>query len=1729
MLATYYIIFSLISYLTISSLPLDEPDVNPAPIASEAVAADCNCTITQAGATYPINALESDQSAVQFYSYGIPNFQSANTGLEVDNGLIIFMYCDTTTNITSVFLIVDIANSGSGGSMAFEMNCVPDSAYISVEDDVGEFSGMPPTLFGNWNWQGCCTDGGVIENIGCTNSFTLDLLVSNGIDSAMWLVGDISAPDQIPLSIDGEFITINCGGGVCCPVDFDSEITITDATCPDVPDGSISVAPVDGTPGYSFSWSNGASTPDLTNLLAGTYFVTVTDNLGCTEELEIEVGISPGIPPTSPAEISLCSETNVAVFDLTSVENIINGDAGITIEWFSDAGASTPITDPANYSSMSTTIYAVANNGFCLSEPVPVVLEVLVAPVADTASLLICEENDGMATFDLTTLDDQISGGGGDVMWYQDSTLNSLIGNPTAYFSGSTSVFAVVTDGVCFSPVVEVPLTVSLLPIGETAQLNMCSDIYGEAVFDLTSLEPSIGIGEIDWYHNASLTLEIVEPDMFSTSSVTVYATIFDGLCVSVPIPVVLVVDETPVGNPVTISACDDGSGSATFDLWQYENDVTGGTGNAEWYLNSDGTGPIPNPGDFESGPTVIFATVTDDICISSPVPVTLEIIDNPVANSVTIETCADSTGIGIFDLTASDTEISGGSGTVTWFEDLSGNVEVADPTEYLSSGGLVYAQVMVGSCESEIVPVDLIIVSSVSANPIDISACTDGSGTATFDLTSFDGQVSGGSGTVMWFEDPAGSMPINSPDSYTSGSATVYANVTAGDCISDIVAIGLSTVSAPSATAIVDTVCGDTNAVVVFDLTSLDPDVSGGAGSVEWYLDSLATLPISDPTDFSTGDTIVYALVSDSVCKSPTVEINLTVLEGVVPNPIAAEYCLRPGDSIEIDLTQYDDDVSGGLGVVAWYIDAVASIPIITPNAFNLSVSETVYATVTYQGCVSQSGPVAFDVVPEPVVNDLLIGRCGDANNQVQLDLTSLDSLISPGGGDVTWYWDTTAFTEVPDPGMLVTGDTTVFALASDSICTSDVAIVTISVVSNLEANSPEIEICTIGESSATIDLTDYDLLVSVSGSVIWFADPAGIDTISDPENYITSGGMVYVQVTDGDCSSEIVPVIIQFEISNYPDLVCAYTGTDSVEITWNDVASEYQISFAINGISGGSPSNTTSNSFSLGGLNEGDSVTLWVVALFDSVCTAPLESEITCIVDACPTVVIELPGLDSAYCQDVLYVALSAIPAGGTFSGSGVIGDTLFPSMVAGPMTTVTYDWVNPNDGCSYMASVPVNIYEPLAIPQASCDTSTLTSVSILWSGTAGAFGYIFSVNGGPLSSPVVTGETSLTVSDLQEGDEVTFSVWAIAENVCGNSDTVTISCFASDCPPAEVSIIAPGNICSDGGTIQLEVTVTGLSDPELTWGGEGVSADGVFDPTQVQPGEVVVTVQAEEDNCIYDAQHTIAVVETPVAAMEVSGVPCADSTMRLSFVGSVPSGTEVFWDLNGGISTGDYPLNFDVMWDAPGDYEVSVYAVNNGCWSDTVRAEVILEAAMSAPVVSCVEEQLDAILIEWLDVDGASSYEVEASAGQATVVGNTATISDVTPGSSVEILVTAMGETVCGPVSAGVVCSTSNIPAPVIFAPNVFSPNGDGINDMFYLQTNEEVEIIDVLRIFDRWGALVFEVNSIPPNDPSYGWDGTVKGKQANPGVFVYALTYRTRFGEEFAIKGDITLLR
>ncbi len=95
--------------------------------------------------------------------------------------------------------------------------------------------------------------------------------------------------------------------------------------------------------------------------------------------------------------------------------------------------------------------------------------------------------------------------------------------------------------------------------------------------------------------------------------------------------------------------------------------------------------------------------------------------------------------------------------------------------------------------------------------------------------------------------------------------------------------------------------------------------------------------------------------------------------------------------------------------------------------------------------------------------------------------------------------------------------------------------------------------------------------------------------------------------------------------------------------------------------------------------------------------------------------------------------------------------------------------------------------------------------------------------------------------------------------------------------------------------------------------------------------------------------------------------------------------------------------------------------------------------------------------------------------------------------------------------------------------VYIPNAFSPDADGINDVFRVGTGTGVVKINYMKIFDRWGALLYEAKDIPAGDYTTGWDGKVNGQRLNPCVVVYIIEVEFLDGVKLLYRGEINIIR
>jgi gliding motility-associated-like protein len=90
--------------------------------------------------------------------------------------------------------------------------------------------------------------------------------------------------------------------------------------------------------------------------------------------------------------------------------------------------------------------------------------------------------------------------------------------------------------------------------------------------------------------------------------------------------------------------------------------------------------------------------------------------------------------------------------------------------------------------------------------------------------------------------------------------------------------------------------------------------------------------------------------------------------------------------------------------------------------------------------------------------------------------------------------------------------------------------------------------------------------------------------------------------------------------------------------------------------------------------------------------------------------------------------------------------------------------------------------------------------------------------------------------------------------------------------------------------------------------------------------------------------------------------------------------------------------------------------------------------------------------------------------------------------------------------------------------VFIPNIFTPNGDGINDTWKPKMSEYIKEGYQLSVFDRWGQRIFHTT-----DTEAAWDGTVKGKKVAPNTtYSYRVLVRDFTGQEYEFVGYVNVI-
>ncbi|VDH04057.1 gliding motility-associated C-terminal domain [Bergeyella zoohelcum] len=418
-------------------------------------------------------------------------------------------------------------------------------------------------------------------------------------------------------------------------------------------------------------WSTGETTPSITVNTGGVYSVTATQNGCSSSSADITITHDPDPALQITGNLSICTGNDTT---LTAVGN------GNFVSYLWSNGATTPTITVNTTGTYTVTVTTANGCQFQASATVTIGT----APVVTAHQVDVCSPN-GTHSFDLTTYEPNISTATGIAFTYYENQADAMAGNantianPTAYTTGTRTVFVRVSDGNCFA-IAELTLNIKPIPTPQIQQ--SAAVICGTTPVTLTSNYPTGNL----WSNGATSSSITVNTPRTYTLTVT------ENGCTSTPVSVTIAQELNPNLNITgNLSLCQGSTTTLTADT----------TGAINSYLWSNGA-TTPTITVNTAGTYTVTVTTANGCQFEASA--TVIITNAPTVAPHQVDVCSPN-GMHAFDLTTYEPNISTTAGVVfTYYENqadaMAGNANtIANPTAYTTGTRIVYVRVSDGSC----------------------------------------------------------------------------------------------------------------------------------------------------------------------------------------------------------------------------------------------------------------------------------------------------------------------------------------------------------------------------------------------------------------------------------------------------------------------------------------------------------------------------------------------------------------------------------------------------------------------------------------------------------------------------------------------------------------------------------------------------------------------------------------------------------------------------------------------------------------------------------------------------------------------------------------------------------------------------------------------------------------------------------------------------------------------
>lgn len=339
-----------------------------------------------------------------------------------------------------------------------------------------------------------------------------------------------------------------------------------------------------------------------------------------------------------------------------------------------------------------------------------------------------------------------------------------------------------------------------------------------------------------------------------------------------------------------------------------------------------------------------------------------------------------------------------------------------------------------------------------------------------------------------------------------------------------------------------------------------------------------------------------------------------------------------------------------------------------------------------------------------------------------------------------------------------------------------------------------------------------------------------------------------------------------------------------------------------------------------------------------------------------------------------------------------------------------------------------------------------------------------------------------------------------------LCADTTVTTVEVYPTVAP----TFTAPAGQCIDNNSFNFQIGGQFMGNGTITWTfGPNASppTSNVNNPQNVSwnaPGNYPVTVQVDENGCTGTATDTVIVYPMPTASFNTGPfVGCQPFFVQFDDNSIAGTAISYFWDFgDGNTSTLAEPSH---LYPNVGVYDVTlIIATTNGCIGiDTLTVPAAVTVNPSPVAGFSTSDTSVSIFNPYISVTdlsaGADSCSLDFGDGYTSADCNAGHTYQAYGNYTITQIV--INEYGC-PDTAQI--NVEVYPEHRFYVPNTFTPNGNGLNDVFMpaIMGAEQYHFM----VFDRWGMLIFETY-----DLNEGWDGRFKGEECQQDVYVWKVDY------------------